>query len=136
MMKARPSEHWVCLPCRKQFRKPSRYNGVHWEFNTKPREVRGYPCPECKAPLMDMGKYFKPPRREDKQAWEQVRLLAEHGIRFSSEDAVAFHRMITGPRPRMRQTRQAIVCCPCHTRTEGQRLLRTIARNQERPQKR
>lgn len=76
--------------------------------------------------MVDMGKYFRPPRRANKKAWEQMRLLAEHGIRFRSEGTVAYQRMATGPKPSLRKTKQSIAACPCHTRTEGQRLLRKI----------
>lgn len=130
-------EHWVCFACRKQFRKPAYFMRVaswslpyqtsRWELR-KRHEALEYACPECKAALVNMGKYFKPPRREDIREWESLRLLGEHGIRFSTEGSVAFLRMLVGSRPNRKAYEQMIACCPCHTHTEGQRLLLKIAR--------
>ena len=82
--------------------------------------------------MVNMGKNFRPPRHENKRAWEYWRLLAEHGFRFNTEGEAAFHRWGEGPGSGPDQAQQVIAACQCHTRTEGQRLLRTIARNQQR----
>ncbi len=130
-----PSDHWVCFVCRKQFRKPlrqkcsSEWSAAHQTLTWK-REVlqADLSCPECHTTLVNMGKYFRPPRRENKQEWENVRRLAEHGIRFTSSGTMAFLRFVGGPRFDKEAVYQMIACCPCHTRTEGQRLLLKIAR--------
>src|SRR5690349_21524084 len=126
-MKLLPGEHWVCFSCRKQFRKPSRQNCGPWDLPSRRKPARTYVCPECKAPMINMGKYFRPPRREDEQGWKRMERLAEHGIRFYSEGTVAFMHFVGGARPKMRHIEQMIACCSCHTRTPGQRLLLKIA---------
>lgn len=128
-MRPLPSEHWVCFSCRKQFRKPRPGHGAPRGVR-QPLEERVALCPECGAALISMGKYFRPPRREDRRAWAAFADLAEHGVRFHSEGVVAFTGVYRGTRIKRRRAAQIIGDCPCHTRTEGQRLLRVIAGRQ------
>ena len=134
------SDHWVCFECRKQLRKPlHQKRSPEWLAETQSlrwkrkviREDRS--CPECGAALVNMGKYFRPPRRENKQEWENVRRLADHGIRFTSAGMVAYLRFVGGARFDKEAVDRIIACCPCHTRTEGQRLLLKIAREPAKP---
>ena len=132
-----PSDHWVCFVCRKQFRKPLRqkcspeWSDAHQTLRWKRVVLHVHadlPCPECNATLVNMGKYFRPPRRENKREWENARRLAEHGIRFTSAGTMAFLRFVGGPGFDKEVMDQMIACCPCHTSTEGRRLLLEIAR--------
>jgi hypothetical protein len=117
------SEHWVCFSCRKQFRKP--YINL-WPFvspalrPTRPE----YSCPECKTPMVDMGKYFRPPRSNDRQGWESMRRLAAHGYRFRSESSMAFLRYIGGTRLAKRDIEAALAYYVY--KTDGERLLHKI----------
>lgn len=127
--------HWVCFTCRKQFRKPlhfwssASWSIPHQNLNWIHRELQTQcSCPQCGKAMINMGKYFKAPRREAVQEWEKLQRLAEHGIRFSSEGNVAFLRLLGGKRPNKKATGQMIACCLCHTATEGQRLLLKIVR--------
>jgi hypothetical protein len=85
-------------------------------------------CPECNTALVNMGKYFRLPRHNDRQEWEKMQRLAEHGIRFTRAGTVAWLRFVGGTHPNKKDIDRIIACCPCHTRTEGQRLLLKIAR--------
>jgi hypothetical protein len=40
--------------------------------------------------MVNMGKYFKAPRREAIREWKRMERLADHGIRFNHEGTVAF----------------------------------------------
>ena len=74
-----------------------------------------------------MGRYFRPPRRRDRRAWEQLRVVAEHGYRFRGEGAVAWMRLVQEQTTGRLDAGPLIANCSCHSRTEGQRLLRAIA---------
>ena len=124
---SQPMRHWVCFACRKQFRKPlAPIRREHAQDSAQPEEQQ--PCPECKGSMIDMGKYFRPPRRRDKRDWEQLRLMAEHGFRFPTAGSVAWMQFVlawtTGGRL---DARPMIANCFCRTRSEGQRLLQKIA---------
>lgn len=129
-MRYLPGEHWVCFSCRKQFRKPSRQNCGPWELPSRRKPGRTYVCPECKAPMINMGMYFKPPRREDKQGWKRMQRLAENGVRFVADDTVAFIYLVGGTRPKKRHIEQIIEGNRLYSLTRGQELLLKIARKQ------
>ena len=63
-------------------------------------------------------------------------LLAEHGVRFSSDDAVVFWGDSFDDHGGARWAKAAIAACHCHSRSPGQRLLKAIALNQARHQQR
>ena len=70
--------HFACFDCRKAFKQRGSSNWDH----TLPH--RPFPCPECKQPMVRLGRYFKaPPQRADKQ-WLKVELLHHYGERFES----------------------------------------------------
>jgi hypothetical protein len=77
--------HWGCPPCR----------------YTDKRTWRGYrpedtpACPRCDAPMLDLGRDFKAPRRADRRQWRKVEVLAGAGITFDSCGCSG-----PGPRPR------------------------------------
>jgi DNA-directed RNA polymerase subunit RPC12/RpoP len=78
-------DHFACFRCRKAFK--------HWQWEEgedraragkaklhhAPREIR---CPDCDAPMVDMGLDFKAPRRHDPEAWEIMEALYENGFTF------------------------------------------------------
>ncbi len=68
--------HWVCFGCRKMFRKP--------------RGIEASPCPQCAAQMVDMGRYFEPPRNSNIRLWNRIKQLAETGFRFSSASSRSF----------------------------------------------
>jgi hypothetical protein len=41
-------------------------------------------CPQCGAPLHDMGRTFRAPKKSDAEQWEKVRALWSAGFRFWS----------------------------------------------------
>lgn len=132
MTKHNASEHLVCFFCRKQFRKPSRWTGIRHELRLYPNEVtenliKGYPCPECKSPMVNMGRCFAPPRHADKRGWEQVHLMARCGIILGHESNISYYRLMVGSRLRPVETREAISAWP-KRRTKGQRLLEKMKR--------
>ena len=66
-------QKWACFKCRKSWKSP------HGEV---PRASAL--CPQCWAPLHNMGLDFKAPKQTDKEQWRKVELLSENGIDFSS----------------------------------------------------
>lgn len=82
---------YACFHCRKMFRKPP------WFEMAVPiakDAVRIAPCPQCGAPMENMGKDFKPPRQTDVKQWQKVQRLLVHGYRFHSCGCCG-----PGPRP-------------------------------------
>ncbi len=45
-------------------------------------EKRAHICPECGAQATLLSQRFKPPKKEDKAAWEVVRFLVQAGFRY------------------------------------------------------
>lgn len=70
--------HWACIACR---------------YTTKAR-IEG-PCPQCRKVMVDLGRDFKAPRRDDTRQWQKIAVLFERGIRFDSCGCSG-----PGPRPR------------------------------------
>ena len=66
--------HWVCFGCRKMFRK----------------SAQACVCPRCAVPMIEMGPYFEPPKRSNRQMWDVLNALARDGYRFHSEGSRAF----------------------------------------------
>lgn len=64
--------HYACLPCRHTAKHPleAAESGPH--------------CPLCRAPMTNLGRDFKAPRRADNNQWRKVALLVEAGITFDS----------------------------------------------------
>ena len=114
------------LQLQKQFRKPFA-DAAGVSAREAGDTEQPHLCPECKRPMLDMGRYFRPPRRNDERTWRQLALLAEHGFRFRSEGAVVWARFVQGHTTGRLDAEQLIANCSSQSRTEGQRLLRTIA---------
>ena len=81
--------HWACFDCRKSFAKD--------ESETARK------CPECAAPMIDMGAYFEPPRRLNKKRWEVMKILADKGYKFNTKDSKIFiqNRILQAKNPRI-----------------------------------
>ncbi len=66
---------FACFTCQKSFKKslgkapPNKY----------PSQLT---CPNCGEIAYNMGRHFKPPKKNDKKQWEKVRFLFDHGFRF------------------------------------------------------
>lgn len=58
----------ACLHCRKVFRKPS--------------AEQAYPCPQCAAPMVELGRNFCAPTVTDSEQWNKVAFLVQRGFRF------------------------------------------------------
>ncbi len=65
------SMQFACLNCRKTFKRPQLR-----------MPEQGYPCPECKKVMYQMGKAFRSPKKTDLEQWQKVRLLIEAGVQF------------------------------------------------------
>jgi hypothetical protein len=65
---------YACFACRKMFRIASaRFT---WDKDLKMNVTEHPPvCPDCGALMRNVGRYFKPPRRDNKQAWEAAELF-------------------------------------------------------------
>lgn len=64
-------QHWACFHCRKTFK--SGTAAAHLERL----------CPQCRAPMTNMGTDFKAPAQTEVGQWRKVQLLAQAGVRFS-----------------------------------------------------
>lgn len=118
--------HWVCFTCRKQIRKPFPPSNV--PSHKRKDTVVTSDCPVCRAPMVDMGSYFRPPRRNDRRAWEQVQLLAEHGVRFYTGGAAYIWASIPITQRSLRAAQSMLARYSDQAQTEGRRLLQQIAR--------
>jgi hypothetical protein len=88
--------HWVCFDCRKSFHK-------------KPNETT-WKCPQCTNAMTDMGVYFEPPRRQAKEKWRIIKLLAENNYKFTREGhKVLIEKFIFGGKnPSFERVKEAI----------------------------
>ena len=59
-------EHFVCFPCRKQFKKPA--------------GTREALCPDCGQPMTPVNKDFRPPRRANENAWKRIKAFEDKGF--------------------------------------------------------
>jgi len=66
------NRHYACLTCRKVFRRRQ-------DMESRAPRKGEHPCPDCGAPMMNLGPYFKAPKRTDLKQWAKVSLLAESG---------------------------------------------------------
>jgi hypothetical protein len=68
--------HFACFGCRKSFKQQGSSN---WD-DLIPK--RPFPCPNCKKPMVRLGKHFKAPRTNAIRAWREVVRLYQTGERF------------------------------------------------------
>ncbi len=70
--------HFACFACRKSFKQQGSSN---WNADVPQRE---FPCPECKLPMVRLGRYFKAPTQRALKQWLKVELLHSYGEKFES----------------------------------------------------
>jgi len=68
---------FACFACRKAFKQ---IGSSTWDPDVPQRP---FLCPECKEPMVRMGRYFKAPPRRAVRAWREVQLKYLQGERFS-----------------------------------------------------
>ncbi len=68
--------HFACFACRKAFKQPGSSN---WDSNVPERP---FLCPNCKVPMVRLGRYFKAPPKRAIKAWREVERLYQSGQRF------------------------------------------------------
>jgi hypothetical protein len=73
---ARNRVHFACFGCRKTFKQPGSSN---WDINVPERPFR---CPNCKQPMVRMGRHFKAPSQRAVRAWRAVERRYQSGERF------------------------------------------------------
>jgi len=80
--------HWACFECRKSFSK---------DVSSAARK-----CSECARAMTDMGAFFEPPRKLSVKRWEIMKILADHGYKFNSKDALRYiqNRILQAKNPR------------------------------------
>ena len=77
------ARHYACFSCRKMFNKHiaeetmQQYSSLR-EFIEKHCPL----CPQCTAPMLDMGNGFKPPKCSDVKRWRILQKRANSGKRF------------------------------------------------------
>lgn len=98
--------HWTCFDCRKSFAKTE---------SETPRK-----CPECAAPMTDMGAFFEPPRKLNRKRWEVMKILADAGYGFNTKDAKIYiqNRILQAKNPRVADVIERIELEKQRKRTE------------------
>jgi hypothetical protein len=76
LFEAEHSQHFACFACRKAFKQRGSGHPSGNEI------LRAFPCPDCKSPMVPMGRDFKAPPRRAKDQWIKVELLQSFGIIF------------------------------------------------------
>jgi hypothetical protein len=76
LFEAEHAQHFACFACRKAFKQ--RGSG-HPSWN---ESLRSFPCPDCKSPMVPMGRDFKAPPCRAKAQWLKVELLQSFGVIF------------------------------------------------------
>lgn len=70
--------HFACFDCRVAFKQP---NSSNWDIRIAQRP---FDCPNCKQPMVRLGRYFKAPPKRAIRQWIKVELLVQYGERFVS----------------------------------------------------
>jgi len=70
--------HFACFECRAAFKQP---NSSNWDTRVAERP---FDCPNCKEPMVRLGRYFKAPPKRAIRQWIKVELLYQYGERFVS----------------------------------------------------
>jgi hypothetical protein len=68
--------HFACFTCRKSFKQRGSSN---WDSSVPERP---FPCPNCKMPMVRLGRYFKAPSQRSIRAWREVERRYQLGERF------------------------------------------------------
>jgi hypothetical protein len=78
-------DHFACFDCRKALKvwQWEDCDKSEWKIKKRlhhvPREVV---CPDCGRPMVDMGLDFKAPPKDDREAWQILAALSQHGFTF------------------------------------------------------
>ena len=114
------SSHYVCFTCRKQFRKPS---AALYTADAGGRERllgRGvdeaafsYPCPQCGQVMRLIGKNFRAPRQDDREAWAIAKQLLYAGFDHGHSTGLAYPTRLKDVDPFLKRWRLS----------EGEKLL-------------
>lgn len=70
--------HFACFDCRKAFKQQGSSN---WNLKVPQRPLA---CPECKRPMVGLGRYFKAPPQRATRQWLKVELLHRYGESFEA----------------------------------------------------
>ncbi len=70
--------HFACFDCRVAFKQPESSN---WDHRVAERP---FDCPNCKQPMVRLGRYFQAPPKRAFRQWLKVELLYQYGERFVS----------------------------------------------------
>ena len=70
--------HFACFDCRVAFKQPESSN---WDHRVAERP---FDCPNCKQPMVRLGRYFRAPPKRAIRQWLKVELLYQYGERFVS----------------------------------------------------
>lgn len=72
-------QHYACFGCRKAFKqRGSKHPSQFWIDAPD----RPFPCPECKVPMVPLGRDFKVPLQRARAQWLKVELLHSFGVAF------------------------------------------------------
>lgn len=78
-------DHFACFQCRKAFKywQWEDCDESQWKVRARLEHVpRKIVCPDCTRPMVDMGLDFKAPPKDDREAWQILETLHEHGFAF------------------------------------------------------
>ena len=78
-------DHFACFHCRQAFKywQWEECDEGDWRRQRRLRQVpREIICPDCARPMADMGLDFKAPRQEDRETWQILEALYQHGFTF------------------------------------------------------
>jgi hypothetical protein len=76
-------DHFACFVCRKTF-KHFLFGEAVWGRRSleRPRIERDPLCPQCRAPMANMGLDFRAPKQSDHKQWRKVELLYLNNVTF------------------------------------------------------
>lgn len=77
-------ERWVCFECRKMFRYLRQVEDARPGV---PPHSPAKACSACDNPLVNIGSFFAPPTKSEKELWEAARLVAQAGYHCHSLQA-------------------------------------------------
>ena len=100
-MEIKGSGQRVCFNCRKMFGRayePPAFYDQDLQRPTRVLTPEGVVCPQCAKPMIEMGRFFVPPKRTQSRLWQALQSLAEAGFRFRSPGSRRwlFQRAISG----------------------------------------
>ena len=115
-------EHFACFACRKAYKQIARADLPEHE-RPAPGEPRAVPCPQCRAPMADVGPDFEAPRQSDVKRWQVAEVLHQHGIRLAG-----------GPGPGQAALKEVQGVLEARgLASEGEKLLRNIGQRRRKP---